>query len=43
MIYPNWFQALSRADFLKSVGLYVMPDRLFLVRMRKDFFRVSLV
>jgi general secretion pathway protein L len=43
MIYPHWFQALSRADFLKSVGLYVMPDRLFLVRMRKDFFRVSLV
>jgi len=43
MIYPRWLQDLSRADFLKSVGLYVMPDRLFLVRMRKDFFRVSLV
>ncbi len=41
MIYSRWFQNLSRADFLKSVGLYVMPDRLFLVRMRKNLFRLS--
>jgi len=43
MIYPHWLQALARADFLKSVGLYVTRDRLFLVRMRKDFFRLSVV
>ncbi|MCZ6625075.1 MAG: PilN domain-containing protein [Deltaproteobacteria bacterium] len=43
MMVPRWFQDLSRADFLKSVGLYVMPDRLFLVRMRKDLFRLSVV
>lgn len=43
MIYPRWLQDLSRADFVKSVGLYVMPDRLFLVRMRKSIFRLSVV
>lgn len=43
MIYPHWLQVLARADFLKSVGLFVMRDRLFLVRMRKDFFRLSVV
>ncbi len=39
----RWFADLSRADFLRSVGLYVMPDRLFLVRMRKSLFRLSLL
>ncbi len=42
MNYPRWFEDLSHADFLKSVGLYVMPERLFLVRMRKSFLRISL-
>lgn len=41
MIYPRWFKDLSRADFLRSAGLYVTPDRLFLVRLRKNLFRVS--
>ena len=43
MIYPRWLQDLSRADFVKSVGLYVMPDRLFLVRMRKRLLRLYVV
>lgn len=43
MIYPRWFQDLSRADFLKSVGLYVTSDRLFLVRMRKNLSRLSVI
>jgi Tfp pilus assembly protein PilN len=43
MMVPSWFHNLSRVDFLKSVGLYVTPDRLFLVRMRRDLFRLSLV
>lgn len=43
MTYPRWIQDLSRADFLKSVGLYVTPDHLFLVRMRKNFFRLSVL
>lgn len=43
MIYPRWFQDLSRADFLKSVGLYVTSDRLFLVRMGKSLFRLSVI
>lgn len=43
MIYPRWLQDLSRADFLKSVGLYIMPDRLFLVRMGKNLFRLSVI
>ncbi|MFQ5850847.1 MAG: PilN domain-containing protein [Candidatus Binatia bacterium] len=43
MMVPRWLQDLSRADFLKSVGLYVSRDGLFLVRMRKDFFRLSVI
>ncbi len=43
MSTADWIQNLSRADFLKSVGLYVMRDHLILVRMRKDFQRLSLV
>lgn len=43
MIYPRWLRDLSRADFLRSAGVYVMPDRLFLVRLRKNLFRVSVV
>ena len=36
-------QDLSRADFLRSVGLYVMQDRLVMVRLRKSFLNVSLL
>jgi len=43
MIAPPWIQNLFRADFLRSVGLYVMRDRLVLVRMRKNFLSLSLV
>jgi Tfp pilus assembly protein PilN len=34
---------LSRADFLTSVGLYVMSDRVFMVRLRKSFLNVTMV
>lgn len=43
MIASPWIDKVSRVDLLKSAGLYVMPDRLFLVRIRKDFFRLSIV
>lgn len=42
-MYPRWLQDLARADFLRSVGLYVMPDRLFLVRMQKNLWRLSIL
>jgi len=34
---------LSRADFLTSVGLYIMRDRLLMVRLRKSFLTTSLL
>lgn len=43
MMGARWLQDLSRADFLKSAGLYVMPNRLFLARVRKEFLRVSVL
>ncbi|MGH7829041.1 MAG: PilN domain-containing protein [Candidatus Binatia bacterium] len=43
MMYPRWFQLVSRADFVSSAGLYVTRDHLFLVRLRKDLFRLSVV
>jgi Tfp pilus assembly protein PilN len=43
MIFPNWFHELSRADFLTSVGLYVTPERITLVRMRKSLLSLSLI
>lgn len=43
MIYPSWIEQVSHADFVQSAGLYVTRDRLFFVRLRKDFSRVSLV
>ena len=43
MTAPNWLKNFSRADFLRSIGLYVMRDRLIFVRMRKNFLDVSLV
>lgn len=43
MIVPSWIENLSRVDFLRSVGLYLTRDRLYLVRLRKDLVRVSVV
>jgi general secretion pathway protein L len=43
MNVPQWLRALPRADFLRSVGLYLTRDRLFLVRLRKDLLRLSFV
>ncbi|MGH7795850.1 MAG: PilN domain-containing protein [Candidatus Binatia bacterium] len=34
---------LSRADFLTSIGLYLMSDRLVMVRLRKNFLTVSML
>jgi len=34
---------LSRADFLTSVGLYIMSDRLLMARLRKSFLSVSML
>lgn len=42
MNLPAWLHDLYRADFLRSVGLYVMRDHIVLVRMRKNFLRLSL-
>lgn len=43
MIAPHWIQNISRADFLRSVGLYLMRDHLVLVRLRKNFLNLSLL
>ncbi|MGH7931447.1 MAG: hypothetical protein ACREQV_27080, partial [Candidatus Binatia bacterium] len=39
----RWLQDLSRVDFATSVGLYVMSDRIILVRLRKALNNVSLL
>jgi len=39
----RWLQDLSRVDFATSVGLYVMRDRIILVRLRKALFSVSML
>jgi general secretion pathway protein L len=39
----RWLQDLSRLDFATSVGLYVMSDRIILVRLRKALSNVSLL
>ncbi len=39
----GWLQNLSRIDFVTSVGLHVMRDRLILVRLRKTFQSVRLL
>ena len=36
-------QDLTRADFLRSVGLYLLSDRIVMVRLRKSFLNVSLL
>ena len=43
MIYPGWLKDFSRADFLRSVGLYVTQERLYLVRMRKSLLRLAML
>lgn len=43
MIGLRQLKNLSRADFLTSVGLYIMPDRLRMVRLRKSFLAVSVL
>lgn len=39
----DWLQDLSRIDFATSVGLYIMHDRLILVRLRKSLQQVRLL
>jgi Tfp pilus assembly protein PilN len=39
----HWLRNVSRADFVRSLGLYVMRDRLVLVRLRKNFLNLTLV
>src|SRR6476660_1148728 len=39
----EWLQDLSRIDFVTSVGLHVMHDRIVLVRLRKNFQSVKLL
>jgi Tfp pilus assembly protein PilN len=43
MISPQWFKDLSRADFVRSVGLYVTPERFYLVRMRKSLLSLAVL
>lgn len=43
MLLGQRLQELSRADFLRSVGLYIMQDRLVMVRLRKNFLKVALI
>jgi Tfp pilus assembly protein PilN len=43
MMATRWIENLSKVDFATSVGLHILPDRLILVRLRKNFRRVSLL
>jgi Tfp pilus assembly protein PilN len=43
MIGYHQLKELARADFLTSVGLYIMNDRLRMVRLRKSFLAVSVL
>ena len=43
MSYGRWFKDLSRVDFLTSVGLYVAPEALYLVRLRKSIRHLSVL
>ena len=43
MIGYRQLRDLSRADYLSSVGLYLMSDRLLMVRLRKSFLAVSVL
>ena len=39
----NRLQDLTRADFLRSVGLYFLSDRVVMVRLRKSFLNLSML
>ena len=39
----NRLQDLTRADFLRSVGLYFLSDRVVMVRLRKSFLSLSML
>lgn len=41
MITLSHLREVSRADFVNSVGLYLMSDRLVMVRLRKNFLAIS--
>jgi Tfp pilus assembly protein PilN len=43
MNLSNSIRNLPRADFLRSVGIYIMRDNLVLVRLRKNFLNVTLL
>jgi Tfp pilus assembly protein PilN len=43
MIAFRQIRDLSRADFLRSVGLYLLSDRIIMVRLRKRFLDVGMV
>ena len=43
MISLHHLQDVSRADFLTSVGLYFLADRVVMVRLRKSFLTVSML
>jgi Tfp pilus assembly protein PilN len=43
MLATRWMQNLSKVDFVTSVGLYILRDRIILVRLRKNFRHVSLL
>ena len=43
MISLRQLQDVTRADFLSSVGLYFMNDRIIMVRLRKSFLSVAMV
>jgi Tfp pilus assembly protein PilN len=43
MQYPQWFKTFSRADFVRSAGLYITPERFYIVRMRKTLTTVALL
>ena len=43
MIGLGRLQDLSRADFLTSAGLYVLSDRLVLVRLRKSLLNIAML
>src|SRR5262245_60624312 len=42
MIALSHLRDISRADFVNSVGVYLMNDRLVMVRLRKNFLTLSL-
>ena len=43
MISLRQLQDVTRADFVRSVGLYFMNDRIIMVRLRKSFLNVAMV